>query len=90
MHTLVLAIVDLLARSSEMGCYYKESQREMTRISCHWQTRATRCITANVLQTSHQLAATAPAFNLPDLHLAHPLGWTSAFWILPIFSALEN
>ena len=62
-----------------------------TTISCRWQTRAMRCITANVLQTSDnvttllvescQFAATAPAFNLPNVHLAPPLGVTPfEFW----------
>jgi len=28
-------------------------RRWVTRISCRWQTRTTRCITANMLQTSN-------------------------------------
>ena len=63
--------------------------RTRTRISCRWQTGATHCITANVLQTnkvdalcdklatelSRQRFASKVA-NLPQLHLTSPLGVT--------------
>jgi len=66
-----------------------------TKISYHWENQATRCITANVLQTSkvdtqcdklatylswqwcvksRRFSATAPAFNLPHMHLVATLG----------------
>jgi len=38
---------------------------------------------------SRQFSATAPAFNLPQLHLAPPLRGDPG-WVLPRFSASEN
>jgi len=60
-----------------------------TRISCHSQTRAMRCTTADVLQTSkvdaqrdklatelswQRLASTVANLQLPHLHLVLPFG----------------
>jgi len=73
----------------------------VTRISCRWQTRATRCITANVLQTNNidahcdelatELSWQLTNFQLPHLHLTNPtciwrLGWGwPGLWFAEIF-----
>ena len=64
-----------------------QGPKNLTRIRCRWQTRATRCITANVLQTnkvdaqsdklatelSWQCFASKVAnFQLPHVHLTYP------------------
>jgi len=56
-------------------------------ISCRWQTRATRCVTANVLQTNNvdaqcdklatelswqRFASKVAIFQLPQVHLIYP------------------
>jgi len=54
-----------------------------TRISCHWQTHAPRCITANMLWASQvnklvterrwqPFASKVANFQLPHLHLTYP------------------
>jgi len=65
---------------------YADESRMKIRISCHWRTCATRCITTNVLQThqvdaqcdklatelSWQLFASEVAnFQLPQLHVSY-------------------
>jgi len=74
-----------------------------TRISYRRQTCATRCITANVLQTNQvdaacdkvatdlswqRFASKVANLQLAHLHLASPLEVTPL--VLPIFSASEN
>jgi len=64
---------------------------DSTRISCHWQTHTTHCITANVLQTSkvdaqcdklvteltwQRFTSEVANLQLPHLHLTTPLGLT--------------
>jgi len=71
-----------------------------TRISCRWQTRATRCITANVLQT-HKVNAQCDKlaiklswqrftskianFQLPQLHLAYPPTFIASVGVDPVW-----
>ena len=72
----------------------------VTRISCRWQTCATRCITANVLQTNmvdaqcDKLAAELSLttlrvesrnFQPPHPHLTYPPAFGTAVWGEPVW-----
>jgi len=65
---------------------YADETRMKTRISCHWRTCATRCITTNVLQTHkvdaqcdklatelswQHFASEVANFQLPHLHVSY-------------------
>jgi len=68
----------------------------IARISCRWHTRATRCITPNVLQTKkvhdvqcdklatelswQRFATKVGNLNLPHLHLTHPTCIWRLYW----------
>ena len=77
---------------------------KLTRTSCRWQTRATRCITANVLQTSsavaqcdklatelswQRFASKVANFQLPQLHLNYPTCIWRPRWGWPRLSFAE-
>jgi len=77
---------------------------KITRISCHWQTHATRCITANVLQTNKVdaqcdklatelswqcFASKVTNFQLPHLYLTYLTCIWHLCWGWPCLSFAE-
>ena len=76
----------------------------VARISCRWQTRATRCITTNVLQTNkvdaqcdklatelswQRFASKVANLQLPHLHLTYPTCIWRLHWGWPRLSFAE-